>query len=125
VVNLDDHALAKSGSSSVGVDYMAWGAFDILCGTWGATANIDPAEFDTLKADIFPLTGITLKVAFYNNTSVDVTLLANQWNSVAIPLKFSQPFSRFYFQSNLGRPAKCYFDNIRFSARRYSTASIQ
>ena len=123
IVNLDDRVNPRTGTSAAAVDYMAWGAFDLLSGTWGATAGIDPSEFDTLKADIYPLNAMSMKVAFYNNVSVEISLRPNEWNSVAIPLTFSQPFNRFYFQSNLSQPAKCYFDNIRFSAKRYSTAA--
>ena len=115
----NDASVVKSGYKSVKVDYMAWGAFDILSGTWGREVPINPAEYDTLKLDAYPLGRLSMKVAFYNKFSTNIQLKENQWNSIAIPLQFTEPFSRFYLQSNLSKPITCYFDNIRFVPKAY------
>jgi hypothetical protein len=90
-----------------------------LSGTWQAETPLDPVEFDTLRADIYPLEAMNLKIAFYTNTTTVVSLKAGEWNSIAVPLGFSRNFSRFYFQSLLDTPATCYFDNIRFTAANF------
>jgi hypothetical protein len=118
-VDFSSRAQIRSGSSAAEVSYMAWGAFDILSGTWGALSPIDPSEFDTLKADVYPLSSMTLKVAFYNGSSTDVQVKGGEWNAIAVPLSFAGPFDRFYFQSSVNKPVKCYFDNIRFTPRTY------
>jgi hypothetical protein len=101
------------------VDYLARGAFDLLSGTWEAESPLDPVEFDTLRADIYPLAAMRLKIAFYNDSATEVSLRGGEWNSIAVPLDFARHFSRFYFQSLLDTPAKCYFDNIRFTAANF------
>jgi hypothetical protein len=63
----DNTSTVKSGRASVRVDFTANGAFDLLSGTWGAEAPIDPGEFDSLKCDIFPASNISLGVGFYND----------------------------------------------------------
>jgi chitinase len=118
-VDFGSHARIHSGSSAAEVSFMAWGAFDLLSGTWGAESPIDPTEYDTLRADVYPLSPMSLKVAFYNGSSTDVQLKANEWNAVAVPLKFAGSISRFYFQSGVKNPVKCYFDNIRFTPKTY------
>ena len=124
-VDFNSHAVVRSGASSAEVSYMAWGAFDVLSGTWGAESPVDPSEFDTLRADVYPLSPMNLKVAFYNGSSSDVPLKANEWNNIAVALKFTQPFTRFYLQSGLNKPVKCYFDNIRFTAKSYRASLSQ
>jgi|GEM_PF-608781 len=113
------HDKIKSRSGTAAVSYLAWGAFDLLSGTWHAESPLDPVEFDTLRADIYPLEAMKLKVAFYTNTTTVVALKAGEWNSIAVPLGFSRNFSRFYFQSLLDTPVTCYFDNIRFTAASF------
>ena len=60
-----------------------------------------------------------LKIGFYNDYSAEVSLRGGEWNAVAVPLDFAHSFSRFYFQSLLDRPARCYFDNIRFTPANF------
>jgi hypothetical protein len=122
-VDLNNHALARDGSTSVKVDFLAWGAFDVRSGAWGADSPLDPTEFDTLKADIYPMGSVKLKASFYNGYSVEIPLLGQRWHCVAIPLAFSRPFDRFYFQNEESRPVTCYFDNVRFTAKRYLSAA--
>jgi hypothetical protein len=69
--------------------------------------------------DAYPLSDLNVKVGFYNNYSKSVTLEAENWNSVSVPLTFSQPFTRFYIQSDINEAVTCFFDNIRFSAKTY------
>ncbi len=113
------HDQIKSRPGTAAVNYLAWGAFDLLSGTWQAASPLDPVEFDTLRADIYPLEAMKLKIAFYTNTTTVVSLKAGEWNSIAVPLEFSHSFSRFYFQSLLDTPVTCYFDNIRFTAANF------
>jgi len=118
IVDASNSSTVYSGAHSAKVEYMAWGAFDILSGTWGAEVAIDPAEYDTLRFEAFPNTDMDVKVAYYNNTATEVRLKGNQWNSVAIPLSFRDRFSRFYIQSTLNKATTVYFDDIRFSGNR-------
>ena len=118
-VRFDNHDPVRSGSGSAAVDYLARGAFDLLSGTWEAESPLDPVEFDTLRADIYPLAAMRLKIAFYNDSATEVSLRGGEWNRIAVPLDFTRHFSRFYFQSLLDTPAKCYFDNIRFTAANF------
>ncbi|MCK5572527.1 MAG: hypothetical protein KAJ12_07190, partial [Bacteroidetes bacterium] len=118
-VSFDEAFVVKSGSQSIRVEYMAWGAFDILSGTWGKENPIDPSEYDTMTFDAYPLSDLTVKVAFYNNYSKSVTLEAEKWNSVSVPLNFSQPFTRFYIQSDIDEAVTCFFDNMQFSPKTY------
>lgn len=124
-VDFNCHDVVRGSATSAEVSYLAWGAFDILSGTWGAESPVDPTEFDTLRADVYPLSSLNLKVSFYNGSSTDVSLRAKEWNSIAVPLKFTGPFTRFYFQSGMGKPVKCYFDNIRFTARTYGVTATR
>ncbi|HUI64595.1 MAG TPA: glycosyl hydrolase family 18 protein [Bacteroidota bacterium] len=124
-VDFSSHAVVRDGSSSAEVSYMAWGALDILSGTWGKESPVDPSEYDTLRAEIYPLGPAKLKIAFYNGVATEVTLIANAWNTIAVPLIFPRPFTRFYFQSLLNKPVTCYFDNIRFTARVYRASASQ
>jgi chitinase len=124
-VNLGDGNNVRSGTRSAAVDFMAWGAFDLQSGNWGAESPIDPSDYDTLRADIFPLARMKMKIAFYNGHSVEVSLEADKWNSIAVPLTFAQPFTRFYFQSDLSKPVKCYFDNVRFTAKTYRIMAME
>jgi chitinase len=118
-VSFDETFVVKSGSQSIRVEYMAWGAFDVLSGTWGRQNPIDPSEYGTMTFDAYPLSDLNVKVGFYNNYSKSVTLEAENWNSVSVPLTFSQPFTRFYIQSDINEAVTCFFDNIRFSAKTY------
>lgn len=114
-VNLANTEGVHSGTRSVKVEYLPWGAFDILSGTWGAEVPIDPADFDTLRFEAYPMDDMGVKVAFYNNYSIEARLKGKQWNSIAIPMTFKDRIARFYIQSNLGKAITCYFDNIRFT----------
>jgi hypothetical protein len=105
----------QSGSLTAKVSYMGWGALDLLSGSWGNEVRIDPADYDTLRFEALPVSPLTLKVSFYNTYSYEVRLKGNEWNSVAVPLAFREPFSRFYFQNTLGKAVTCYFDNIKFT----------
>jgi len=122
-VDFSSNAVVRGGSRSAEVSYMAWGAFDILSGTWGKESPVDPSEYDTLRAEIYPLGSTKLKIAFYNGVATEVALNGKEWNSIAVPLVFPHPFTRFYFQSLLNKPVKCYFDNIRFTARTFRVTS--
>jgi chitinase len=115
VVDFSNMSNVYSGARSIKVEYLAWGAFDILSGAWGAEVPIDPADHDTLRFEAFPLSDLDGKVAFYNNYSIEIHLKGSQWNSVAIPLNFKDRFTRFYIQSNLGKSITCFFDNLRFT----------
>ena len=124
-VDPNDASVVKGGFKSVKVGFLAWGAFDILSGTWGTEVPIDPTEYDTLKFDAYPLGPLSVKVAFYNKFSTNIQLKENRWNSMSIPLEFAEPFTRFYLQSNLNKPVTCYIDNIRFAPRGFQGKAKQ
>ncbi|MDH3252316.1 MAG: T9SS type A sorting domain-containing protein, partial [Ignavibacteria bacterium] len=104
----------KTGNRSVKVTYLDWGAFDLLSGTWNSEVPIDPADYDSLVADVYPTSGFEMEVAFYNSYTYRVTLTANKWNRVSVPLAFSESFTRFYFRRNYSGTTVVYFDNIEF-----------
>ena len=123
-VNFNNSTNVKSGTRSARVDYGDWGAFDMLSGTWNAEQPIDPAEYDSLIFDVYPTSSFTLDVSFYNNYDVSKQITANQWNRVAIPLSFEEPFSRFYMRRNLSGSSTAYFDNITFIAGTYGQTGL-
>jgi hypothetical protein len=55
-----------------------------------------------------------MDVEFYNNYTYKVTLTANKWNRVSVPLTFSEPFTRFFFRRNYSGTSVVYIDNIEF-----------
>ncbi len=124
-VRFDSRDIARTGFQSAAVEYQVWGAFDILSGSWQVESPLDPVQFDTLRADIYAFVPMRLKIGFYNNYSVEVSLRGGEWNAVAVPLDFAHSFSRFYFQSLLDRPARCYFDNIRFTPANFRLTSTR
>jgi len=105
-----------NGKRSARVDFTGWGAFDVLCGTWGALVPVDPAQYDTLALRVYPTTGFDLEVSFYSGTVLTYTLTAGTWNRVAVPLNGLPAFTRFYFRRDVGGSATAYFDDIRFVA---------
>jgi len=105
-----------TGTHSARVDFTGWGAFDILCGTWGALVPVNTAQYNTLSLDVYPITGFDLEVSFYSGAVLTYTLAAGTWNHVSVPLAGQSAFTRFYFRRDVGGSATAYFDNIRFVA---------
>lgn len=111
-VALDDKTISSAGSQSIRVDFSPNGALDLLYGTWGATHTIQPADYDTLRVDVFAGETTTLTAGFYTDYAPTFSLRGGQWNRVAIPLAGHRPFERFYFSMP---KTTAFFDNIRFT----------
>jgi chitinase len=122
-VDFNHTGIVKSGTKSVKVDYLAWGGFDLMNGTWGSLVDIDPVDYDTLYFDVYPTDVLDIHVGFYADGgtvlsyAVDVTPVPHQWTSYAIPLSFPEMFDKFYFQSSADTGLTCYFDNILIHSR--------
>lgn len=117
VVDLYNSAVVRSGSRSIKVNYLDWGALDFVSGNWQSPVMIDPTVYDTLQFDVYPVESFDLTVSFYNGTEIpqNVNVIADSWNHVVVPLNFFDQFSRFYLQRNLAGASSVYFDNIMFT----------
>ena len=116
-VNFSNSSPTKDGSTSIRVDYGAWGGFDLLSGQWDAEVPIDVAVYDSLRFDAYGTSQFDVTVAFYIGSKTNVTLRSNTWTSFSVPLP-TESFTRFYFGSTASTANTAYFDNIRFGARQ-------
>jgi hypothetical protein len=108
---------SKTGNTSVRVNYMAWGAFDILSGDWGAEIPIDVTVYDSLKFDYYPMAQIDVGVNFYIGSEYLITgAPVGKWTSYTVPLP-TAPFTRFYVVNKTDQTFTAYFDNIRFAGK--------
>ncbi len=111
----------SNGTPSVLVNYMAWGGYDLLSGTWGAEVPVDVTVYDTLRFDIYPTTSFDLKIGFYAGGDLTIPALpTNKWTTVCVPTP-SMPFSRFYIGNTTASNQTAYFDNVRFTAENYQS----
>ncbi len=109
--------VVRTGKTSVLVDYTDFGALRLQQGTYGAEVEIDPVTFDALVFDVFPLSSIDLEVVFSNGQTFSVSVPANQWSRIEVPLKFSSPFTSVYFRKGPTGSSVVHFDKICFKAR--------
>jgi chitinase len=103
--------VSPPSTRSARVLYDAWGAFELLHGTWSNQLAIDVTRYDSLKFDVYSPAQISLTIGYYVGSNINVTVAPNGWHTIAVPLPL-QPFSRFFIQSGAGAPATAYFDNV-------------
>ncbi len=114
-VQFSNTDIVRSGSRSIKVDFLDWGALDFASGDWQNPIPIDPTVYDTLQFDIYPMSSFDLTVAFYNGSSTEHPVQGGMWNRVVVPLNFFDTFTRFYLQRDVEGASTSYFDNIMFT----------
>jgi chitinase len=114
--------VSSQSARSAKVTYDAWGAFDMLDGTWANPLTIDVSRYDSLTFDAYSPTQISLTIGFYAGSNLNVSVAPNAWHTIAVPLP-AQPFSRFYIQSGDTGRTTVYFDNIQFKAIQIATGA--
>jgi chitinase len=114
-VQFSNTDIVRSGSRSIRVNFLDWGALDFASGNWQNPVPIDPTVYDTLQFDVYPVNSFELTVSFYNGATTQHQVQGGMWNRVVVPLPFFDTFTRFYLQRNTGGSATAYFDNIMFT----------
>jgi hypothetical protein len=109
-------SIARNGSKSIKVEYEPFGALWLQMGKYGQESNIDPLSYVSLNFDVYPSSDFPLKVVFSNNVTIEIPIKANRWNTLQIPITFSDPFKSFYLRRDLEGKEVAYFDNIRLVA---------